>query len=215
MAQPLASLSSRTEGVALAQTRGFHHGNLRQALIEAALAAPDIEGLSLRQIATGLGVTAAAAYRHFESREALLDEVARVGFDRLEARFAAAFDISSPPCDGSEARTRMQRLAQAYLQFADDQPALWRLLFGVQGASYRAAVRIEHRRSSYDYLPAALMGLHHTGVIVKEPDARDALFAWSAIHGAASLRNGQIAPALVEVGQLAQEVAQRVIRSLQ
>jgi len=215
MAQPLASLSSRTEGVALAQTRGFHHGNLRQALIEADLAVPDIEGLSLRQIATGLGVTAAAAYRHFESREAMLDEVARVGFGRLEARFAAAFDISSPPFDGSEARTRMQRLAQAYLQFADDQPALWRLLFGVQGASYRAAVRIEHRRSSYDYLPAALMGLHRTGVIVKEPDARDALFAWSAIHGAASLRNGQIAPALVEVGQLAQEVAQRVIRSLQ
>ena len=45
--------------------RGFHHGNLRQALLDAALAAPDIEGLSLRHLATGLGVTPAAAYRHF------------------------------------------------------------------------------------------------------------------------------------------------------
>lgn len=96
MAQSLASPSSRTDGVALAQTCGFHHGNLRQALTEAAPAAPDIAGLSLRQISISLGVTVAAAYRHFESREALLDEVARVGFERLEARFAAAFDIFHP-----------------------------------------------------------------------------------------------------------------------
>lgn len=204
-----------TLNAAMFPSRAFHHGNLRQALLEAALAAPDIEGLSLRQIATGLGVTAAAAYRHFESRDALLGEVARIGFERLEARFAAAFDISSPPRDANEARTRMLRLAQAYLQFADDEPALWRLLFGVQGASYRAAVRIQNRRSSYEYLPAVLMGLHRAGLIGREPDTRDALFAWSAIHGAASLRNGQVAPAMVGVDQLAQEVAQRVIRSLQ
>ncbi|NCY20237.1 MAG: TetR family transcriptional regulator [Betaproteobacteria bacterium] len=51
--------------------RSFHHGNLRQCLIDAALSEPDIEGLSLRQLAAGLGVTAAAAYRHFGSRECL------------------------------------------------------------------------------------------------------------------------------------------------
>lgn len=210
-----STANSMTLATDFSAPRAFHHGNLRQALVDAALAAPDIEGLSLRQIATGLGVTAAAAYRHFESRDALLDEVAAVGFDRLEARFAAAFDISRPPCGADEAQMRMVRLAQAYLQFADDEPPLWRLLFGVQGASYRAAVRLQHRRSSYDYLPAALMGLHRAGVIGKEPDARDALFAWSAIHGAASLRNGKIAPAQVEVAQLAHEVAHRVIKSLQ
>ena len=117
--------------------RSFHHGNLRQELLDAALAASDIEGLSLRQLAASLGVTAAAAYRHFDSREDLLFEVARCGFDRLRQRFAAAFDIALPPSDPEEARQRLIRLAQAYLQFADDEPAVWRLIFGAQAEAYR------------------------------------------------------------------------------
>jgi AcrR family transcriptional regulator len=194
--------------------RAFHHGRLRQALIDAALAAPDIEGLSLRQLAAGLGVTAAAAYRHFASREALLLEVARVGFERLLARFADAFDLARPPADAADAQVRMQRLAQAYRQYADDEPALWRLMFGAQGAGYRAGARTPGRRSSYDHLPAALLGLHRTGVIARLPDERDALFAWSAIHGAAALRSGRVPAALVPLPELAREVASRVIQSL-
>nr|NDG07323.1 TetR family transcriptional regulator [Oxalobacteraceae bacterium] len=58
-------------------------------MIDAALAAPDIEGLSLRQVAAGLGGTAAAVYRHFRSREELLFEVAGIGFERLRQRFSA------------------------------------------------------------------------------------------------------------------------------
>lgn len=194
--------------------RAFHHGHLHQALIDAALAAPDIEGLSLRQLAAGLGVTAAAAYRHFGSREDLLLEVARVGFDRLLARFADAFDLARPPADPADAQARMQRLAQAYLQFADDEPALWRLMFGAQGAGYRAGARTPGRRSSYDHLPAALLGLHRAGVIARLPDERDALFAWSAIHGAAALRIGRVPAALVPLPELAREVASRVVDAL-
>jgi len=110
---------------AKSRLRSFHHGNLRQGLIDSALAAPEIEGLSLRQLAAGLGVTAAAVYRHFDSREGLLFEVARIGFNRLRQRFASAFEITVPPSDAQEARLRLSRLAQAYLQFADDEPALW------------------------------------------------------------------------------------------
>lgn len=194
--------------------RGFHHGNLRQALLDAALGAPDVEGLSLRQLATGLGVTPAAAYRHFASREDLLLEVARVGFTRLESRFAGAFDISRPPVDAPEGQTRFQRLACAYLQFADDEPALWRLIFGAQGAAYRALSSVLDRRNSYDYLPAALLGLHRTGVVPHPPSERDALFAWSAVHGAASLRLGRVPGALMPLEDLAQEVTSRVVQSL-
>ena len=205
------SRSARGVGVA---ARGFHHGKLRQALLDAALAAPDIEGLSLRQLATGLGVTPAAAYRHFVSREDLLLEVARIGFDRLEARFAAAFDIARPPRDAAEARSRLQALAHAYLAFADAEPALWRLMFGAQGAAYRATAAPRERRHSHDYLPASLMGLHRTGVVATPPDARDALFAWSAIHGAAALRGGRVPGAQLPLDELAREVAIRVERSM-
>lgn len=212
----LVSLAKTVNGSSsVGSPKPFHHGNLRQALIEAALAAPDIEGLSLRQIATGLGVTPAAAYRHFESREGLLNEVARIGFDRLADRFAVAFDLGRPPADAGDARSRLARLAQAYLEFADEEPALWRLLFGVQGASFRDTARLQNRQAGYEYLPAALLGLHCAHVIRRAPDERDALFAWSAIHGAASLRAGQIAAAQLPLEVLANEVAARVIRSMQ
>ena len=197
-----------------ARPRAFHHGNLRQELIDAALAAPDIEGLSLRQLAASLGVTAAAAYRHFDSREDLLFEVARIGFNRLRQQFASAFDIAAPPSDAKEARLRLSRLAQAYLQFADDEPALWRLIFGAQAQAYRQAIDSEGKPDSYEYLPAALLGLYLEGVVSTQPSERDALFAWSAVHGAAALRSGRVPAALISIPELAHEVAERVIRAM-
>ena len=198
-----------------AHARSFHHGNLRQELIDAALSAPAIEGLSLRQLAAGLGVTAAAAYRHFDSREALLFEVARSGFDRLRQRFAAAFDITGAPLDSREARQRLIRLAKAYLQFADDEPALWRLMFGAQAEMYRKTANVHGGPSSYEYLPAALLGLYLQGLVPARPHEDDALFAWSAIHGAASLRSGRVPAALMPINRLGQAVAERVIRAMQ
>ena len=198
----------------LAPARSFHHGNLRQALIDAALSAPDIERLSLRQLASGLGVTAAAAYRHFANREDLLFEVARIGFDRLKHRFEAAFDISAPPSDTTEARQRLIRLGQAYLQFADDMPALWRLMFGSQAEVYRNTANFHGARNSYQFLPAVLMGLYQQGLITSKPDEHDALFAWSAIHGAATLRSGRVPAALAPISDLAVGVADRIIRAL-
>jgi AcrR family transcriptional regulator len=194
--------------------RSFHHGNLRRCLINAALSKPDIEGLSLRQLAAGLGVTAAAAYRHFGSREELLFEVARCGFDLLRQRFACAFDLSVSPADASEARLRLIRLAQAYLQFADDEPALWRLMFGAQAQAYRQTIDARSEPDSYEYLPAALLGLYQRGVISIHPGERDALFAWSTVHGAAALRSGRVPGALIAIPELANEVAERVIRAL-
>jgi AcrR family transcriptional regulator len=194
--------------------RPFHHGNLRQSLIRAALSEPDIEGMSLRQLAAGLGVTAAAAYRHFGSREELLFEVARCGFDRLRQRFACAFDISVSPVHASEARLRLIRLAEAYLQFADDEPGLWRLMFGAQAEAYRKTIDSQGDPDSYEYLPAALLGLYQKGVIAMNPCERDALFAWSAVHGAATLRSGRVPAALIPISELANEVAERVIHAL-
>lgn len=202
-------------GASIAPARRFHHGNLRQELIDAALSAPDIEGLSLRQLAGGLGVTAAAVYRHFDSREDLLFEVARCGFERLRQRFAAAFDRAVPPSDADEARQRLIDLALAYLQFADDEPALWRLMFGAQAESYRSTANVQGDPGSYAYLPAALNGLYQRGVIPAAPHEHDALFAWSAIHGAASLRSGRVPAALMPMTALAHAVAERVIRAMQ
>jgi AcrR family transcriptional regulator len=214
MPYEMPCLQSRSTRGSPPRVKRFHHGSLRQTLLDAALAAPDIEGLSLNQLAAGAGVTPAAIYRHFASREDLLGEVACIGFDRLEARFAEVFDIDRPPASATDARARLEGLAHAYLGFADDEPALWQLMFGSQAAAYRATAQPMARRNSYDYLPAALLGLHRCGVVARAPDERDALFAWSAVHGTATLRAGRVPAALGPVSGLASDVADRVVRSL-
>jgi AcrR family transcriptional regulator len=192
----------------------YHHGDLRRALLEAAVKAPDIENISLRELASGLGVSAAAVYRHFEGREALLAELAASGFNQLKERFAQAFDLSTPPSDGTAAIERLHQLGVAYLRFADDQPAMWRLMFGKQAAQTRADVLPADFSTSYAYLPAALQGLHSAGVIPAPPVAADVLFTWSAIHGAAALRIGNVASAQGEVTRVGADVIQRILRGI-
>jgi AcrR family transcriptional regulator len=192
----------------------YHHGDLRRALLAAAEKAPDIEHISLRELASGLGVSAAAVYRHFDSREALLAELAAVGIAQLQQRFADAFDLHAPAADASEAVARLYRLAVAYLRFADEQPAMWRLIFGAYAVQTRANALQTGAPTSYSYLPTALQGLYTTGVIVAPPAPGDLLFTWSTVHGAAALRVGNVAAAQGEVEHVGAEVVQRILRGI-
>jgi AcrR family transcriptional regulator len=192
----------------------YHHGDLRRALLEAAVTAPDLEHISLRELASGLGVSAAAVYRHFDSREDLLAELAAVGIAQLQQRFANAFDLHAPAADAAEAVARLHRLGVAYLRFADEQPAMWRLIFGVHAVQTRANALQSGEPTSYSYLPAALQGLYRTGVIAAPPSPGDLLFTWSTVHGAAALRVGGVAAAQGEAEQVGGEVVQRILRGL-
>jgi AcrR family transcriptional regulator len=192
----------------------YHHGDLRRALLEAAVKAPDIEHISLRELASGLGVSAAAVYRHFDGREALLAELAASGFAQLRERFADALDLNTPPADATQAVERLHRLGVAYLRFADDQPAMWRLMFGTQAAQIRTDASPTDLPNSYAYLPAALQGLYGTGVLPAPPEAADVLFTWSAIHGAAALRIGNVASAQGEAMRMGADVVQRILRGI-
>jgi len=192
----------------------YHHGDLRRALLEAAEKAPDLEQISLRELASGLGVSAAAVYRHFDGREALLAELAAVGIAQLTERFADAFDLNTPPADAMQAIQRLHRLGVAYLRFADEQPAMWRLIFGVHAAQTRANALQKSEPTSYSYLPAALQGLYKTGVIAVPPAPGDLLFTWSTVHGAAALRIGKVAAAQGEVEHVGAEVVQRILRGI-
>ena len=192
----------------------YHHGDLRRALLEAAVKAPDLEQISLRELASGLGVSAAAVYRHFDGREALLAELAAVGIAQLQQRFADAFDLHAPAADAQEAIARLRRLGVAYIRFADEQPAMWRLIFGVHAVQTRAKALQSGKPTSYSYLPAALQGLYKTGVIVAPPTPGDLLFTWSTVHGAAALREGSVAAAQGDVEHVGAEMVQRILRGI-
>src|ERR1700682_2088755 len=104
----------------------YHHGDLRAALVRAAMELLEESGetaLSLRAVARCAGGSPAAPYRHYADREALVSAVATVGYRELAERLAAAHPSPSTP-------EELARVAIAYVQFALERPALFRIMFG-------------------------------------------------------------------------------------
>src|ERR1700751_3886306 len=109
------------------QPRGYHHGNLKETLIRAALeliAQKGPAGFTFADAARWAGVSPAAPYRHFRDRDELLSDVARRGFDQFEAALARAWDNGRPV-----AFTAFERLGKAYLEFARTEPAYYSAMF--------------------------------------------------------------------------------------
>src|SRR6476469_7834627 len=107
--------------------RSYHHGNLREALISAALdliAQKGPAGFTFAEPARAAGVSPAAPYRHSGARSALMADVARRGFERFEQRLAAAWDEGRP-----RPLAALERMGHAYLGFAREEPAYFSAMF--------------------------------------------------------------------------------------
>lgn len=156
----------------------YHHGDLRQALLQAAEALLDADGaaaVGMREIARRAGVSHAAPYRHYANREALLADLAGRGFERLNRRFAAL-----PARDDAE--RRFVAMARAYVRFARDEPQAWRLMFG--GALDKRAHPELMRVSglAFETLRETMQALG-----VAAPARSETLAAWAMAHGVAAL----------------------------
>ena len=165
---------------------GYHHGNLRQALIDAALALiaeRGPQGFSLAELAREIGVSPAAPYRHFRDRAALLAEIAQRGFELFEAELTGAWDNARPEPTGA-----LIRCGRAYLTFARRQPALYAVMFesGLPMDSSPPLLRASER--SFGVLVTAAEALTATIARPHRPPAMMvALHVWSMAHGTASL----------------------------
>lgn len=107
--------------------KGYHHGNLREALIEAAralIAEKGASGLTFAEAARRAGVSAAAPYRHYRDRDQLLSDVALRGFELFENALTEAWRAGQP-----ETMTAFERVGRAYLQFAREEPAYFAAMF--------------------------------------------------------------------------------------
>ena len=112
----------------------YHHGDLRRALVAAAaglLEAEGLEALSLRGVAAAAGVSHNAPYRHFADKRALLTAVAALGFADLAVRLGGGQAPGQAPGEvrGEEADAALAARALAYLSFAAERPAMYRLMF--------------------------------------------------------------------------------------
>src|SRR4051812_41503442 len=100
--------------------RPYHHGNLRRALLDEALAtirAEGVSGLTLREIGTRVGVSRTALYRHFADKRALLSAVATEGFRTLRLELVAAWE------NNGRGRAGFETMGVAYVRFAVANPA--------------------------------------------------------------------------------------------
>ncbi len=168
------------------QRRGYHHGNLREALIEAAVALIGEHGpagFTVAEAARLAGVSPGAPYRHFRDAEALLAEVALRGFERFTAALSQAWNGGRP-----EPFRAFEALGRAYLNFARTEPAYYAAMFetrldpeahpGLLAAQERAfAVLREASETLSARLPPGQ----------RPPALMMALHVWSMSHGIASL----------------------------
>ncbi len=172
--------------------RGYHHGNLKEALVEAArrfIAERGLGGFTLADAAKLVGVTPAALYRHFSGRDALVAEVAERGFDELARRLAWALRGPGTPLE------RFTRMGEAYLAFAEEEPGFYAAMFaprggedqgrGVWGPPPRAA-DAPRQSGAFALLVEALTRTFPEGFGGIDPRFI-ALEVWALSHGLATL----------------------------
>jgi AcrR family transcriptional regulator len=165
------------------QSRRYHHGNLRQALLDQAMVAlrdGGIDELSLRELARAVGVSHAAPRRHFPDRQALLDALAIEGFARLGAVMRDAVDSGDP-----EFEPTLQRCAHAYVTFATTDAALLEVMFA---GKHNETVDEAAALSFAPILELILRGQAENIFEDGDPE-RIGLMLLSVIHGIASLRS--------------------------
>lgn len=175
------------EPVAPQRRDTYHHGDLRNALVAAAVELVEgssPEELTLREVSRRVGVNHRAAYRHFEDKTALLAAVAEDGYRGLLAAMESALQRASK----TDAAERLMALAVAYVSFAIDQPARYRIMFGRR-------LNEDGRFNTLEDLVARayslLAGELRAGQVSKQfsdtPVRELAFGVWSLTHGFASL----------------------------
>jgi len=166
--------------------RGYHHGNLREALIRAALdliAKKGPAGFSFAEAARAAGVSPAAPYRHYRDRDALMADVALRGFEMFAASLEAAWNEGRP-----DPRRAFERLGRAYLAFARNEPALFSAMFesGLPTSQFPALHQAGER--AFGVLRTACEAVAATFPADRRPPAMMmALHIWSLAHGMAAL----------------------------
>ncbi|MBP7682080.1 MAG: TetR/AcrR family transcriptional regulator [Deltaproteobacteria bacterium] len=194
-------------------TERYHHGDLRDALLNAAtgmLAETGPSGLSLREAARRAGVSTGAPYRHFKDKEELLTALATRGFLALHAALGAA-DVHAAAAAPLE---RLRCLGVAYVEFAVTEPALFRLMFGELAPSMDASPELADAiRLAGAHLPRAAQAVQAE---LRSASTEDiTLLAWSVVHGVASLYLDGHLRAFERKGEAGGAgVAERVTRAL-
>jgi AcrR family transcriptional regulator len=167
--------------------RGYHHGNLKEALVRAALeliAQKGPAGFTFAEAARWAGVSPAAPYRHFRDRDELIADVARRGFELFADALLKSWDDGRP-----DPFTAFDRLGKAYLAFARNEPAFYSAMFesGIPVDANPTLMAASERAFAIIRAAAERLAAMAPPGMPRPPAMMMALHIWSMAHGVASL----------------------------
>jgi len=168
------------------RSKPYHHGDLRQALIDAACTQIENEGtekLSLRALARDAGVSPTAPYRHFPTKNCLLAAIAAEGF--IELREQLEDDISNIHGDCLD---RLAACGHTYVNYAVENPTKFNLMFGDVLADFTPYDGLQQTANeTFNKFMGQVKAAQDAGLIADAPFDEIAAYVWSSMHGIASL----------------------------
>ncbi|MCY2937862.1 MAG: TetR/AcrR family transcriptional regulator [Planctomycetota bacterium] len=164
--------------------KAYHHGDLRQALLDAALglvATEGVRGFTLREAARAAGVSHNAPYRHFASRADILAALA------LEGQATLLQCLKDGMGQTVNRKLRLEKLSIAYLEFATTHTAFFRVMFSPDVAAVQTPELQAAQKKTFACFVTEVEAAESDGTIRTGKVARFSLAGWSAMHGAAML----------------------------
>ncbi|MAU08445.1 MAG: hypothetical protein CL607_01390 [Anaerolineaceae bacterium] len=166
--------------------RPYHHGNLYTSMLDTAqeiLQTEGISGITMREIAKRVGVSHSAAYRHFASKELLLAMIAKSGFESLTGILRSIRDDDDIPLGH-----KFQQMGIAYIHFAAEHPAQYRLMYGSEAIDATEFPELQSAIRTLAKEVLSMIKVCQQGRTIKASNAvQISNAAWALTHGAAML----------------------------
>ncbi|MFT5660515.1 MAG: AcrR family transcriptional regulator [Sulfurimonas sp.] len=165
----------------------YHHGNLKDELINEALVMVKengVESITLRELTKKLGASRSAIYRHYSSKDELITAVIHAGFEKLDASIVPALTSNDSVIN------RFKAMGQAYLGFALQNPNIYRMIFGHVVAQQREEscdLKDEESTKDFHRLVSLLVEGQEKKVFKVQDPILQAIYIWSNMHGLANL----------------------------
>ena len=200
-------------------TDTYHHGNLRRALVQAALelsAEKRDWNFSLREVARRAGVSHNAPYNHFPHKRDLLDAAAAAGHDQLRSELTAAVAKIADP------RAALSKMGSAYVSFGIKNPTLYRMMFSVAptGPDWRPEKVLAGWIAARAFLEnilrrGARIGIFDPALTRKSELQTAALYTWAVVHGLTMLAiDGLANVERLSIGRITQKLVTTTLRGL-
>ena len=188
----------------------YHHGNLKEEFLEIAfdfIKNNDVDKLTLKILSDATGTSRSAIYRHFSSKDALIEVMIEKGFEQ--------FDDTTTPILNDTSISLVDRFYIAtkhYIEWAKNNPNLYRLLFGKKYANIRENILSikDEDCSGFGALKLAIIEGQKDGILKKEDSYKQAIIIWSSLHGLSSL----IIDGFMDIEEIYEELYSDMFKSL-